>query len=305
MFDIFAIKVGRENYKFQIISYYDDKKTAGIITFQYSGNNGVIKKQTVDAKACGNPYTMPDYEACLKDPNRNIYTYFRFIDQKRWMMSDQDSLSDFSWDMAFKGTEIKLNSGVTGPGSVSGALVHCFTNLFFDENGYPVLAKLQKKDNHVNASSSFSSIRMDGNYTYYLPEGIDRVIHESLWFEEVDGVRVSLNKNWWVVRTHDLKFMKTNISSISDIGVDAEKESVVSVSYGLNQSDLKLADFKFSTKNKVLSQCLNMTLNEVFVCKKDRADWDLKLTVVNVMKEGKWSREWRFFVNSGALGPEL
>lgn len=302
VFDVFAIKANNDTYKFQIINYYESS-VAGRIIFQYSGRDGVIKKQFVDAEACGNPYTNPDYENCLKDPERNIFTYFRFSDLKTWTMNDEESLKDETWDMAFKGTDIKLNSGVTGPGVVSGALVHRFNNLFFDESGYAVLSKLQKKDNHLAAINSFSSIKMDGHYTYYLPEGIDRVIFENYWFQESSGIRQAITENWWTVRTHDLKYMDMHFTAINESAVNGQVETSVHLEYQSSNRLQASSEFNFSTQSKLLSQCLKMSTGEIYTCSKDRFDWDLKLTIVNVMRNGEWKREWRFFVNNGAIGP--
>lgn len=307
LLDIYALKTPNDIYKLQIQSYYGPNTTAGIITLAYASQTSGLQSLTINASACGNPYTTPDYNECLKDPNRNAFTYVNLASKKMWMMTDADSLLDSSWDIAFKDMAIKLNSGTTGPGNVSGALVKRFSNLFFSANGSVIITELTKASNIQAAMTEFNNTKIQKHYPYVLPEGVDRVINEPQWFSESNQIRSAVDGNFWAIRNYSkLANFKFHISSISETTVDSTLNSEITVEFentkGL-KNGVQQNTFLASTLEKLKTTCLNLETNEMFTCSKDRTDWDLKLTVVNSFKNNQWVRDWRFFVNSGAVGP--
>src|SRR5690625_6899914 len=54
------------------------------------------------------------------------FTFFRFSDSSIILSSDSDTRTDSAttkWDIAFRGTDIILNSSISGPGKVEGQIV--------------------------------------------------------------------------------------------------------------------------------------------------------------------------------------
>lgn len=313
LYDVYSIKTPNMEYRIQIVDYYGGADEAGqfVVRVQWTGGDTLM---AFEAKGCGNTYTNPDFAVCMADPNQNVFTYLDLDTLSFEKMRDDQALLKSDWDMAFKGTDVKLNSGLSGPSTVVGALVYRFP--FFFDNGTPSDTAVTVPELQGQAKSDFLTVPAPTTLQYFLPDGLDRVMHETFWYEELaSGVRSVRDQNWWIVQSHDAKyFAKLRVQSLSDAMKSADIQdgytSAITLQWfvqdegasGFSQVAQTWSE-DLSTSVKTLSLCLNLKTGVSAKCSSSDRAWDLKLVALNVFKDGKWSREWRFFTSNGAIGP--
>lgn len=221
LFDVFQIQTPRSTYKLQIRRYYGETEDqTGHFQIRIQSSDGQDQTLQVLAPGCGNPFTNPDFEECLKDPTRNVFIYLNLGNFEQRTLTDAAALSDREWDVAFKGTDVKLNSGLSGPSTVRGALLKRFD--FFFEAGEPSLPALINRENWETAKSEFDAVEFDSRANYFLPDGIDRVVHESYWLKlEKNGQRRIDPDKWWLLQGVDsasyVKFHFLKLESESEL----------------------------------------------------------------------------------------
>lgn len=316
--DVFAIKTPTAIYKLQIRSYYDEAGVEpGVFRLGLGKEIQENSELTVDARACGNPFTNPDHAACLTDPQRNIFTYLDLETLKSRAMSEAEALQDSAWDIAFRGTDIKLNAGLSGPSNVVGALLNRF-DFFQDASGRPDAVKLRDRGLQARAADAFVGLSPKGVSAFYLPDGIDRVMHERDWFIQTGAIRQALPQNWWILKTvTDQAFAKIRVLDIQEKILPALAQSQAQIietevifeyfiqaagSPEFSATAQKVA-IQLSTQARSSQICISFLNNEFWSCRPDRKDWDLRLLAVNAVRNGQLFREWRIFVAKGARGP--
>lgn len=300
-FDIYSIKTEHGSYYIQIVEYYDHAGTAGMIGLNVK-KHGEKTSQFVqiDAQGCGNPFSNPNYDACLSDPLLNGFTYLNLETLSAQKMTDAAGALSHDWDIAFKSTATKLNSGTSGPKAVVGALAKRFSQ-FFDSAGVPLGTALANAQEQSRARNAFADFSANSSLVYYLQDGIDRVIHEKFWLQTLDtGLRESLDDVWWKVRSHEVgEYITFSIVAIDEV-IEGEH---ITTNLSIEENDGTAHLLSFSTATRLQNLCLNFSLDETFSCTSSRSDWDIKFTIVNLFRDGVWSRDWRVFTNKGAKGP--
>lgn len=310
--DVFALKTGGEAHKLQILSYYGSANEPGVYRLAVGREAGPGRVVEVDANACGNPFTNREFDACLADPLRNVFTYLnlRTLEQRR--LTDAQALTDADWDVAFRGTEVKLNAGLSGPGDVVGGLLRRFD--FFEENGAVAVARLRDPVLKALATEEFARVDADEARGFYLPDGIDRVMHERDWFSADPATRRRSARadRWWIVKSPvDGAYAKTRIAEIRE-STDGPAAFATELRFETYVQEAgapafaatpRTLDLQFTSDTRSAQFCVSLVRGESWPCAKDRTDWDLRLLVVNQLRAGELTREWRFFVNEGARGP--
>lgn len=314
LYDIYAIQTSTQIYLIQIQAYYSgDVNTAGDYRLAFKSPNSIPQLMSFGAGACGNPFTNPDFEACQKDPERNLFTAVSLDQNRSWKISEAGLRSEAEWDLAFRGTEIRLNSGTAGPGEVRGALAKRF-DFFFDSGGKPLATSLRRIDLQDKAKQAFAVEPFRSSYAFSLPEGVDRVIYEKYWFrEDSAGAREALSGNSWVLRSRDgLSFLNFRITAIDDQWGNGNFQTRLRMTSRLQKnsgdfgSDAKDRDIEFSTGTRLASFCFRIdggSPGYLMDIPCGQNQWDLKLVTVNTLKDGVWTRDWRFFTGGGAQGP--
>lgn len=313
LYDVYMIKTPTEQYRVQIVDYYGgalEESGQFVVRVQWAGGDEVV---AMEAKGCGNVYTNPDFTACMADPERNVFTYLDLDTRTVLKMTDADALKDASWDLAFKGTDAKLNSGLSGPSTTVGAVLHRFP--FFFENGTPSDSAVTQPELQAKAKADFLRVPLPEVIHYFLPDGIDRVIHENYWYTEAaNGLRTAQDQTWWIVQSHDGRaFAKLRVASLTDVKESAEEMGFT--------TQLKLEWFvqepgattfanvpqtwsvDLSTTQKTTSLCLNLQTAVSAKCSSSDKGWEIKLVALNAFKDAAWTRDWRFFTSNGAYGP--
>lgn len=307
LYDVYVIKREELYFKVQIESYYDEHtQDAGVITLR-------INEQRLhfDASACGNPYANPDYANCLNDPNRNVYTYINLETMNLFQISDQDAELRADWDMAFKGTEVKLRRDRERKKSVVGAVLKRFD--FFFSNGSPFIESLKNKDLQKKAIAEFSQLELNKeNLNFYLPDGVDRVIFEEDLFKDLDATSRSINDDFgWIVKSHQLgAYFKLNFENLSERYENGNIYSEFMATFYTQKNrgevfseNKESVTIIVDTTMKIISLCLNFLEKEVYTCERARPDWDIKFLGLNTYKDGVWKRDWKILTNKGAIGP--
>lgn len=302
-FRIYSVRTKGDYYKLQIIDYYDDSSLPGRYTIRLDSKERGFESWSFEAQGCGNVYTNLSYKECLKNPATNVYTYLSLKERRSWKMSSTEALINKEWDIAFNGTEVKVNSGQEGPGDSRIANLYLYGAFF---KGAVANFQLIAKESFGEKGMAFFEIpfRLE-NAAFSLPEGVDRVINESDWFEATRSGYRPLSDNWWVVKGGEERaYTKLNFSSIEEKEVDGFIESTITLGlYNQGAMDSRFGDFEswtlptFSSEERLIKWCLDLQNKEVVDC--SSPDHDLLLSISN--RRGR--RRWRINVAKGAIGP--
>lgn len=310
LFDIYYIKTSTDTYAIQITKYYDEAKNEpGIFElFIKSLNDQSVRTTTIYGQGCGNPYTNPNHAACLNDPEQNVFTYFDIDSFTSERMTDAEALLKSNWDIAFKTTEIKLNAGISGPSHVLGALARQLT-VFNNVLGQIDLSKLRDNKYQEQAKDIFLAHEIDESISFFLPDGIDRVIHESYWQEELDGFRLANTNAWWILKSHTSdEYIKLHIKSITDRMNGTNIESVLTIEYSyqggedLSFGETQNLDLEISTSLRRGNFCIDFSKHAAIECDESK-EFDLRFNVNNRSRSGNWVRKWTFSVPVSGMGP--
>jgi hypothetical protein len=302
--DVYSLKSKNKYYKMQIVEFYKDNDNTklGYYTLRLSDETSEMKLVEVDAHACGHPQGNPDFDECVRT-DKNRYAYLTLSDQSVRYLSDLDAQSDLEWDIAFKADAIKLNSGLSGPGSVSGAILS--QNLEYvtgdDQVRFDKLFTALASDKDL---SRYQSIYNPADFFYYGADGVNRVVYEKFWYNEVSGVRSAISNNWWIIRNSiGSSFSKFNIESINENqNVDGVIETKITFNVHTQEEgevSFPLAPRKFtldlkSNKRKIFCLDLNAEVS-LTKCSKNTLTWDIRF-ISN-------KREWSIETRNGARGP--
>jgi hypothetical protein len=307
IFSVYGIRSQGNYYKFQIINYYDSAANPGIYSLRIADELGNTKEYQFEAQGCGNVYTNRDFENCVLDPQRNIYTYLDLKTGLKKKLSDADAKEDLNWDIAFNGTNIRLNSGKYGNKGVQAANLFVFSNFY--KNGTADFQRIAEVSFSTKGSEFFNLDLDPKSVPYSLPPGVSRVINEPDWYieDQQTKLRSATGKNWWLIKSSNgNSFIKFNISSIHEQIVEEGKiETIMTFqTYHQGQKDQvfnsELRQWQaptLSSKKRLVRVCYDLDTEEVVNCK-SKAKWDIKFTALN-----KKTRKWKIEVANGAIGP--
>ncbi len=300
-FQVYALKSRGRYYKVQIIDYYQGT-LPGHPTLRIEERRQSSYEVSFEAQGCGNVYTNLDFKECIKDPETNIYTYFNIRNQSSWKMSDQEAKENNDWDIALNGTEVKINSGINGPGDVRIAPLYLYGSFFDGEIAdFQALAEVSFSDK----GERFFNLNYDlPRATYSLPPGVERVVDERFWLKSEEGVFSSNPDFWWVLKGES-GYYKFNVKSIREDVDTRETLSTLTLSFHRqlpNESQFSKERFEWSlppisSRKRVIRWCLNFKKREVVDCRQDQ--WDLRFGAL----QRRGTRKWQFLVNLGAIGP--
>jgi len=252
-------------------------------------NGGEVQSMTVDASAGGFP------------PNPDIgFSYVDLLNGKVLDLTDEQADDSKAWHIAFRRTDIKLNGGVSGPGSVRGAIAHTPPH-FYDENGRPNMDYF--KDPNINPESMLNEllqVTLDDSRNPDLEYKEDRLIpfitndgSARSWFKyDMTTHQLSPNNElWWILSSRSGKsFAKMNVVALDQtarsVGIDLYIQKAGETSFSVNSVHW---DAKLDQGNAV---CYDFEATEQVTC--DQSNWDLMFEV-----EG---RNWTLWTNSKAKG---
>lgn len=308
-FSVYALRTNNSYYKFQILDYYDSNANPGHFTIRVAKESESEKIYQFNASGCGNVYTNRNYEQCLNNPLTNIYKYLNIETGKVYDYTDERAKESKQWDIAFNGTNIRINAGKYGQKGTRIGSLFIYSNFFpTGVVDYQRIAEVSFSDR----GARFFNLEMDPKQVpYELPPGVDRVINEPDWFkksEEDQNLFQAKNENWWLVQSSDKKsYFKFNIAEINESLIDEttiETEIVLNTYYqGPNDKvfNSELREWrleKFDSKKRLVRLCLDLDEMKTVHCSSDKAKVDLIFMALN-----RSPRQWRIQTSSGAIGP--
>lgn len=303
-FQIYSLKTEEAYYKVQVIDYYDSNSVPGYYSLRVQEEGRVVFLWDFEAAGCGNVYTNLNYKECLKDPVKNIYTYLNFKELKTWKMTSAEATLRSDWDMAFNGTEVKINAGNQGKGQTRIGDLYLYRDFFpGGVADFQEIAEVSFSDK----GKRFFDLNLDlRNVAFALPPGVDRVVDEGSWFMERRGTYIAKSENWWILKGGEGNtFSQFHVLDIKE-SFEGEKIStniVLEFFYkGPNQGHFEEESRiwelpTFDSTQRLIKWCLDFDSQSIVDC--SNTSWDLLFSVSN--RRGK--RRWRFNVNQGAIGP--
>jgi len=200
------------------------------------------------------------------------YTYFSFTTGSTVEITDTEATESTEWHIAFKRTEIKLNSGVSGPSEVKGFNMTSDTEIVPED----LFSTLSSSD--VPSTDSFvkdeAAYAMKGWYSY------DPVTHI-----------ISASKTPYIITTSDGSYGKIIIDNLQEPG--RSNAGVVSLRWVMgNGTDLngeeKTATIDLSSNNEAYFSLANETLVDVDDASNSDS-WDLHFNGYTIKMNGGMS----------------
>ncbi len=302
-FRIYGLRINGEYTKLQIIDYYDDFSNPGNFTLRVQKEGEPVKLIDFNAQGCGNVYTNPTYKECMNDPNRNAFTYLDLEVGSYRLMSDEEALKHKDWDIAFNGTNVRLNSGKYGPGNVRAANLYIYGSFF--ANGKIDFQKIAEESFGQKGQKFFDQEFDMRKAPYAVPQGQERAIHESDWFLKNGDFHQAVNENWWIVKGGEAgAYTKFNVTEIMEESVGELIETTIKLTLynqKAGESEFGVEEEwvlpKFDTSKRLIKSCLDLHKKQIVSCSDSGVD--LILSISN----RRGNRRWRFNVIQGAVGP--
>ena len=200
---VYVVKSNAKQYKVRLTSFYAaqdsaiaEPGTSGVISFEYQeiteGTIGLSIPVSVDASAGG-------MGAPADDP-KNKYSYFNFATGEVVALTDAEAEASADWDIAFKRTNVKLNSA-NHTAATTGALAAAQAD-FYAEDGSAIKdvflaataeterTEYEAVDSTVVAGLTFVA---DGNKSFLGTEWYD--------YNHTTHAVTANAENTWVIRT--------------------------------------------------------------------------------------------------------
>lgn len=247
----------------------------------------------VDAAAGG-------FGAAPDDPD-NKWTYFNFSTNEVIDINDAEADDSLEWHIAFKRVGVRLNGGISGPGSVSGAIIDAQSE-FYDENGEPDLtvfsgatADGQLSAVSDNVASGELSFITDREIPAVNGEGQDQ--DASWWIYNASEHSVNANPDvWYVIRgAEGDSFSKLHVTDIQQ----SDRQITVELFLQSLGTDLFATDSVIWTAAIGAdggSLCYDFDQTVEVDCRAQSDTWDIQL---EVSSDG---RGWSIWTNGEVRG---
>lgn len=248
-----------------------------------------VSVKQIDATAGG-------FGTPANDP-ANKYTYFNLATNEVVELSDDEAATSTDWHIAFKRTVTKLNGGVSGPGTVTGAVADEQSD-FYDEEGNAVASVFLNADadSELNALvdvTDISTLRFgsDRNIAAITGDGGD----ESWWLYNPQGHSISAGTdNWWLVRsTEGNSYAKLHVTDIVQDSRDITLELFIQ---DVDQASFSSTPVTYTAAIGAAggSKCYDIDSTTEVDCDTASDTWDLKIEVTG--------RAWDIWTNGGVSG---
>ena len=316
-YDVYLFKVGKEIFKFQILGYYakNDTTKSGHYTVRTGPLNSPGQIVHFDASGCVNPQANPDYKNCMKDPNKNVFTYLNLQTLTTSKITDAESQLSNSWHLAFKGTHIRIN-GISGSGRTQGALAYRDQTIA-PANGPTNLDRIQKVID-TKEYEKFYEIKVEPSKAHFFPIS-GRAIAEQDWHKSAgrSHFKVALSDNWWIIESKDKNtHTRFNVSDITEVeGLKSDGSPDIITSLSIKYAVEKKNEKSFPTVNQIWriedihtfkrrqTICFDFDTASIKKCLKSSDIWDVKFVFEYKKVGATKQRIWIINVNGAAYGP--
>lgn len=167
--------------------------------------------------------------AAANDP-LNKYTYFNLSTGQVAELADADALTSLSWDIAFKRSKVKLNSGLSGPKGVGGFFTGNNAEAY-GADGKPVLAwfQLATADTELSDLTAVTAANIPTDPVAFTADKLVPAIQgdgtsNGWWLYDATTHIVSANAaNWWVVKSAGgNSYAKFHATAIQKLDTDGD-----------------------------------------------------------------------------------
>lgn len=235
------------------------------------------------------------------DDPKNKYTYFNLDTGQVVNLSDADATASSAWHIAFKRTSIKLNGGVSGPGTVAGAVADAQDDFYDAATGDPnpsvfLNATAESELAAFDAVTSAADLTFaeDRNVPYIKGDGSS----DGWWlYSGPPTYTVSANPDkWWLVRSAAAdSYTKFHVTNIVQASRDITLEMFIQ---GTGNSAFSTTPITWMATIGAAggSNCFDIDAAAEVDCTTAATDWDIK---VEVSADG---RDWNIWSNGGVSG---
>ncbi len=251
--------------------------------------------QQIDARAGGSG-AEPDNPA-------NKYTYFNLATNAVVELTDAQADTSGDWHIGFKRFNLKLNSGVSGPSGVKGAVADVqddFYETADDDEPSPIVSIFSNATPDSERAAFDAVTRADGlsfvedrNVPYIKGDGTNK----GWWLYAPSTRAISANADkWWLIKSAAgdsyAKFNVTNIAQVSrditlDLYIQGATDSVFSTA---------VTSWTAAIGGAGGSKCFDIDAATEVDCTTAATDWDVK---VEISADG---RDWNIWTNGGVSG---
>ena len=229
----------------------------------------------------------------------NKYTYFNLETGAVVELNDATAATSNDWHIAFKRTRTKINGGVSGPGSVTGALADSQAD-FYTAEGEPDTSVFLNSSTDAE-QTAFDTITDINGLNFVSDRHIAAIVgdggNESWWSYNpaLHSVEAAPD-NWWLVKSaaensyaklHVTYIEQTNREISFELFIQADGESVFSST---------ATNYTAIIGSAGGSKCYDIDSRSEIDCSTASNDWDLK---VEVSSDG---RSWNIWSNGGIYG---
>ncbi len=235
--------------------------------------------------------------ASANDP-ANKYTYFNLTTNAVVELTDAEAETSSDWHIGFKRTNFKLNSGVSGPANVKGAVADA-QNEFYDNNGDPNNSVFLNA-NAASALVAFDAVTdtdglsfvEDRNIPYIKGDGSS----EGWWLYAGPPTHaVSANPDrWWLIKSAAAdSYAKFNVSNIVQASRDITLDLFIQ---GASESAFSNTVTQWTAAIGAAggSKCFDIDTVAEVDCTTADSDWDIKVEVAG--------QSWNIWTNGGVSG---
>ncbi len=263
-----------------------------------SADNSIPDPQTSDTdNAITINATAGGRGASANDP-ANKYTYFNLTTNAVVELTDAEAETSSDWHIGFKRTNFKLNSGVSGPANVKGAVADA-QNEFYDNNGDPNNSVFLNA-NAASALVAFDAVTdtdglsfvEDRNIPYIKGDGSS----EGWWLYAGPPTHaVSANPDrWWLIKSAAAdSYAKFNVSNIVQASRDITLDLFIQ---GASESAFSNTVTQWTAAIGAAggSKCFDIDTVAEVDCTTADSDWDIKVEVAG--------QSWNIWTNGGVSG---
>ncbi len=235
--------------------------------------------------------------ASANDP-ANKYTYFNLTTNAVVELTDAEAETSSDWHIGFKRTNFKLNSGVSGPANVKGAVADA-QNEFYDNNDDPNNSVFLNA-NAASALVAFDAVTdtdglsfvEDRNIPYIKGDGSS----EGWWLYAGPPTHaVSANPDrWWLIKSAAAdSYAKFNVSNIVQASRDITLDLFIQ---GASESAFSNTVTQWTAAIGAAggSKCFDIDTVAEVDCTTADSDWDIKVEVAG--------QSWNIWTNGGVSG---
>lgn len=147
--------------------------------------------------------TAGGFGAPPSDPD-NKFTYIDLGEREVVDLTDAEAASSQAWDIAFKRSDVRLNGGISGPGSVEGAVADAQEE-FYNGDGSPNTSVFFSATPEGELQA-FEDVTSASGLTFhedtYAPAIVGDGTEDGWWLYDFMTHEVSANDDaWWIVRS--------------------------------------------------------------------------------------------------------